>query len=421
MLDSLSQTLVETFFLNKLRVGRLNVALPDGSVRSYGDLESPLVVDMQVNDAAAFTQMVRKDSVGLADAYMARQWETADLARFVELVVENAKAKVKLGLPGQAILIRIQGLLRRLRHNEAGRSRKNVKAHYDIGNSMYELMLDSEVMGYTCGLYRDPKRLMFDQFDGSEREITVEQAQLNKYRLLAAKAGVKPGDTVVELGCGWGGFAILLAREFGCTVKAYNLSHEQVVYARQKAEGLPIEFVEADYRTADGQYDAVVSVGMAEHVGDLHLPAFLQTVERLLKPGGTAVVHTITSADRPYDLYKLRTGFIQEYIFPGCCIPAVKAIIGAMGDHTDLELQHFENIGKHYALTLRHWRTKFYDNIEQVRALGYDEAFIRMWDFYLCNCEAEFTTGHLGLGQFVFRRPSVEPLTGGWLERHDNL
>ncbi len=421
MFDQISQSLVETFFLGKLEVGRLNVAMPDGSTRSWGDLTSDFVVEMKINDAAAFTRMVKKDSVGLADAYMDRQWETEDLARFVELIIENAKAQVKLGLPGQSVIVRLQGLLRRVRHNEAKRSEKNAKAHYDIGNAMYELMLDSEVMGYTCGLYRDPRALMFDQFDGSARELSTEQAQLNKYRLLARKAGVKPGDSVVELGCGWGGFAILLAREFGCTVKAYNLSHEQLVYARAKAHNLPIEFIEADYRTAQGTYDAVVSVGMAEHVGDHHLPEFLQTVERLLKPGATAVVHTITSADKGYDLYKLRTGFIQEYIFPGCCIPAVKAIIGAMGDHTHLELQHFENLGKHYALTLRDWRKKFYSNIEAVRELGYDERFIRMWDFYLCNCEAEFTTGHLGLGQFVFRRPSAEPLTGGWLERHGNL
>jgi len=283
-------------------------------------------------------------------------------------------------------------------------------------------MLDESTMAYTCALFRDPELPGHTMFPANDpdayKKISLDQAQLNKIDYIIKKAGLCADDEVVELGCGWGGFAIRAAETVGCKIRAYNLSVEQLKYARDKAKrhGVDhlVQFIEADYRSATGPVDKVVSIGMFEHVGDAYFPTFFKFVESLLKPHGTAVIHTITSCDWDYPTYKLKGGFMQEYIFPGCCIPSVSSIINAMSQ-SHLELQHFDNIGEHYALTLRKWRENFYKNIKAVEALPgsdawpqYNERFQRMWDFYLSNCESEFTTGHFGLGQFIFRCPSKD-------------
>ena len=267
-------------------------------------------------------------------------------------------------------LTAVRAVSRRARSNNPLQSLTNVQAHYDIGNEMYKLMLDEETMSYTCALFRDPSLQGFVQHpDDGYKNISLGQAQLNKIHYIIRKAGLTSEDTVAELGCGWGGFAIEAAATTGCKITSYNLSIEQIKYAREKAERRGVShlvtFVHADYRTAlehGGMVDKVVSIGMFEHVGDKYFATFFKFVESLLKPGGTAVIHTITSCDSEYPIYKLKSGFMQEYIFPGCCIPAVSAIIAGMAQ-SRLELQHFDNIGEHYALTLRAWRENFYRNV----------------------------------------------------------
>lgn len=420
LLNWVAESVIWYFYLKGFQVGCFEITFPDGHVEKYGDVESDFRAVIVVHNKAAFRRMMLGESVGLAEAYMRGEWDSPDLARMVEVVAENVKARAPVGPPFPWLIAQIEGFVRWVGANTPIISLNNVQKHYDIGNEMYKLMLDDETMSYTCALFRDPELQGFRQFpdDKTYRSISLGQAQLNKIHYVIKKAGITSEDEVVELGCGWGGFAIEAALTTGCKIRSYNLSIEQIKYARAKAKRLGVDhlvtFVHDDYRSATGPVDKVVSIGMFEHVGDAYFPTFFKFVESLLKPHGTAVIHTITSCDSEYPIYKKKGGFMQEYIFPGCCIPAVSAIISAMGT-SRLELQHFDNIGEHYALTLRGWRENFYRNIKKVEALPgstawprYNERFQRMWDFYLANCEAEFTTGHFGLAQFIFRAPSKD-------------
>lgn len=425
MIDQISFLLVERFFLKRFQDVRFDVCLPDGKKKSYGNKNASVGTEIQIHSMRVFRETILRESIGLAEAYMAGLWDCKDLTRFTAVVLETAKAEVPLGFPViKAIVGRVVALCSFVFNNTPLRSLKNVQEHYDIGNEMYKLFLDPSTMSYTCALYRDPKELSFVQKPQSK--YTLDQAQLNKIHYIIDKAGIKKGDRVLELGCGWGGFSAETAKKTGAKVVCYNLSIEQVKMARERAQeqGVAhlVTYVHDDYRHADtseGLFDAIVSIGMLEHVGHHDLPNFFKTADRCLKPGGTAVVHTITSCDRQYEEHKRTYGFIQKYIFPGACIPAVHAIIEAGTLHSKFELQHFDNIGEHYALTLRDWRKNFYKNIDAISKLEngrYDASFVRMWDFYLCNCEAEFQTGHFGLGQFIWRRPSAEPRSAAQLD-----
>lgn len=415
ILDSFCFVVVERFFLKKFQLGRTDITLPDGTVRTYGDHTSDLRAELRIHKMRVFREVVLRESIGLAESYMRGEWDCTDLARFVAVVLEQDKADIKVGLPMLKFLaLRISGFLNWLMTNTGARSLKNVQEHYDIGNDMYQRFLDPSTLSYTCALYRDPKELSFVQ-KPQYGKFTLDEAQLNKINYIISKAGITKDDHVLELGCGWGGFSSEAAKRTGCKVTAYNLSIEQVELARERAKekGLSdrVTYVHEDYRCANGQYDKIVSIGMLEHVGHYDLPNFFRTAERCLKPGGTLVVHTITSNDAHYEMSRREYGFIQKYIFPGATIPAVNAIITAATQNTRFELQHFDNIGEHYALTLRDWRKNFYKNLDEISRLQngkYDAQFQRMWDFYLCNCEGEFSTGHFGLGQFIFRRPSAE-------------
>ncbi|CAD7936363.1 unnamed protein product [Amoebophrya sp. A25] len=462
IIDWICWYIVRWGFLLRFQKGFCRIIFPDGKSEGFGDPKSDLQAEIAVRRPRVFRRFLLTESIGLAESYMDGDWNTKDLTTFVNLVLEQDKAGVLVGLP---FLKEIEIKIRQL-YNYIFRagyhfdfSLANVDAHYNLGNDLYERMLDPTTFSYTCALYRPPDAgyqhfISEGQFDKKNafqayKQISLDQAQLNKIHLVIRKAGIQKHHRVVELGCGFGGFSLELAKSVGCRVDCYNLSVEQLALARAKAEasgvGHLINYMHDDYRACvhyypesegiiDGvrselrdrrktgsaknmwrKYDAVVSIGMLEHVGHNDLPVFFQTAEKMLKPGGTAVVHTITSNDFGYENHKVTYGFIQKYIFPGACIPAVGAIVDAATQNTKMELQHFENIGQHYAPTLRHWRENFYRNLDEIMSLKdsagrqkYGTKFVRMWDFYLCNCEAEFICGHFGLGHFVFKRPSSE-------------
>eukprot|EP00392_Amoebophrya_sp_AT5.2_P010073 g10126.t1 len=461
IIDWICWYIISWGFLQRFKVGFFRVVFPDGSAKTFGDNASDLKVDFIVKRPRVFRRFLLTESVGLAESYMDGDWNVADLTTFVNLMLEQDKAGVLVGI---SMLKDIEIAIRQL-YNYVFRagyhfdfSLTNVQQHYDLGNDLYERMLDPSTFSYTCALYRDFNQAHFpaasqfgaDNDDQAYKTISLDQAQLNKIRYLIKKANIKKGDRVLELGCGFGGFSCELAKFVGCRVDCYNLSVEQLALARERAQkagvGHLINYMHDDYRncihyypTSEGplkegvkselsdrrrtkstrnlfqQYDAIVSIGMLEHVGHNDLPVFFKTCDQMLKPGGAAVVHTITSCDYGYEHHKVTYGFIQKYIFPGACIPAVGAIVAAATSHTKFELQHFENIGQNYAPTLRHWRENFYKHADEIMALKdangrqkYDVRFMRMWDFYLCNCEAEFISGHFGLGHFVWKRPSSE-------------
>jgi cyclopropane-fatty-acyl-phospholipid synthase len=287
--------------------------------------------------------------------------------------------------------------------NVLGRAKDNVAAHYDLSNEMFELFLDP-TLTYSCALYRN------------EQE-TLEQAQLNKIRAMITKARVKATDHVLEIGSGWGALAMEAVRMTGCRVTSLTLSEEQkkLADARIAAAGMSdrIEIKLCDYRELEGTFDKIVSVEMLEQVGHEFLGTFFKCCERLLKPQGIAVIQVITLPDYRYAEYIKGCDFIQKYIFPGGSCLSVTAFADAVTAHTKFVIDDIENIGPHYARTLRTWRDNFNANADRIRTLGFDERFLRMWNYYFAYCEAGFATRTLGTIQVVLARPCTLELSEG--------
>jgi cyclopropane-fatty-acyl-phospholipid synthase len=277
---------------------------------------------------------------------------------------------------------------RRERGNDAGAARDNVHHHYDIGNAFYELWLDREML-YTCAYFPEP-------------DATLEDAQIAKMDLVCRKLRLVPGERVVEAGCGWGSLALFMARQYGVTVRAFNLSSEQIAYARAraKAEGLDgrVEFVQDDYRNVAGAYDAFVSVGMLEHVGAPDYPTLGRVIERCMTRAGRSLLHFI-GRNRPAPL----NAWIQKRIFPGAYAPTLREVFEHVLEPHRFSVLDVENLRLHYAKTLEHWRRRFLNHRAQVAAM-FDDAFVRTWDLYLAGSQAAFTTGSLQLFQVVFTR-----------------
>eukprot|EP01104_Vermistella_antarctica_P000613 TRINITY_DN10764_c0_g1_i1.p1 TRINITY_DN10764_c0_g1~~TRINITY_DN10764_c0_g1_i1.p1 ORF type:complete len:432 (+),score=109.21 TRINITY_DN10764_c0_g1_i1:25-1296(+) len=391
-------------YMQQLEHCNWELTLPDGTTRTIGD-GSGKKVNLTVKDTAMFRKIVRKSDTGMGESFIDGDWECDEYVQMFCDIIINMRAGVSLADTNPVvknILSGASGFVQWLYRNTPTLSHDNVKAHYDIGNDFYKLMLDDATMSYTCGVYESPSD-------------TLEQAQLNKLHLVMNKLKLKETDRVAELGCGWGGFAMEAAKRHGCSVYAVNLSGEQIDFAKQRAidRGLAdkVSFNQHDYRATEGFecYDKVVSIGMMEHVGHYDLPTFFETADRLLKPGGILVIHMITFLDQSYDHYINDTDFIKKYIFPGCCIPSVTALLNAATSKSRFVAQHIENFGANYAKTLHDWRDNFQKNMDQVKALGYDERFCKMWDFYLTYCEAGFKMNKLGLHHMVFTRPSIDP------------
>ena len=394
LLDRLAARLVLRA-LEGIREGAVLLTLPDGSTRRFGpDGERP--VRLVARSWRPFRALLLGGDLGAAEAYLDGEWTTDDLPGLVRLFARNADL-----LDRETWATRLANAANRLLHarnrNSRAGSRRNIRAHYDLGNDLYETFLDRS-MTYSCALFET----------GDE---TLEEAQEKKLRRLAEKARIRPGDHVLEIGCGWGSFALLAAREYGARVTGITLSTEQAARARERVsrEGLEdrVEIRLVDYRDlpAEGRtYDRVVSIEMLEAVGEEFLPGYFEVVDRLLSPDGIAVIQSITVPDDRYARYRRRPDFIQKHVFPGSHCPSVGAIVAAVSARSHLLVHHLEDVGAHYAETLRRWREAFLANLPRVRQLGYDERFTRLWDFYLAYCEGGFAARHVGDVQVVLTR-----------------
>jgi len=300
----------------------------------------------------------------------------------------------------------LQKTLHWMARNTRGGSSRNIQAHYDLGNDFFQLFLDPTMM-YSSGIFE-------------HLQMTLEEASIAKLERICRKLDLKPGDRVIEIGTGWGGFAMHAARHYGCHVTTTTISPSQHAMARERiaAAGLSeqIDLLLTDYRdlgTRGGQYDKLVSIEMIEAVGHHYYDTYFRQCSELLKPEGAMLLQAITIADQQYEVAKNSVDFIQRYIFPGSCIPSVTAISDSLARVTDLRLTHLEDIGPHYATTLRLWHDNFDAQLDAVRALGYPETFIRMWQFYLCYCEAGFIERVIGDAQLLLIKPQcrLPPLT----------
>jgi cyclopropane-fatty-acyl-phospholipid synthase len=347
-----------------------------------------------VLDPAFYADIAFGGSVGAGESYMLGHWRTDDLTSLMRLMLRNRAALDAM----DAGLARVSAPLRQAAHwlhrNTRAGSRRNISAHYDLGNEFFRLMLD-ETMMYSCALFE-------------RADATLAEASTAKLELVCRKLDLGPSDHVLEIGTGWGGFALHAAGRHGCRVTTTTISRSQFELARERVRAAGLEglvtVVLEDYRDLEGTYDKLVSIEMIEAIGHQQFGEFFGQCSARLVPGGRMLLQSITIADRNYARARDEVDFIKRYIFPGSCIPAVSALAQAMAGSSDLRIVHLEDIGPHYATTLARWRDRFLANIEDVRALGYPESFCRMWEFYLCYCEAGFAEHALGDVQVLLAR-----------------
>lgn len=391
--------------LEALRDCEVRLIDSDGDVRlghAAGDPAQTLHCTLRIHDAAFYRAVAGNGSVGAAEAYMDGLWRCDDLVALVRILVRNRDlldamegGMAKLG--GWAM--RVWNAFRR---NTRTGSRRNIAAHYDLGNALFRLFLDDSMM-YSSAIY------------ASETE-SLEDAQFRKLDRICRKLELGPGTRVVEIGTGWGGFALHAAKHYGAHVTTTTISREQHALAEQRVKeaGLAdkVTLLLRDYRDLEGTYDRLVSIEMIEAIGHQYLDTYFAKVGSLLKPDGMALIQAITIEDHRYQQALESVDFIKRHIFPGSFIPSVSAMLGAVAK-TDLRLYNLEDIGPSYALTLREWRHRFMAKLDAVRGLGYPERFIRMWEFYLAYCEGGFMERSIGDVHLLLTRPGCR--RGEWL------
>jgi cyclopropane-fatty-acyl-phospholipid synthase len=388
----LRQRLIAQFV--ELRGGRLLLRDALGEVALGRDSDG-IVVRLEVKDAAFYRAVAANGSVGAGEAYMDDLWDCDDLVALMRLLVRNRDV-----LDGMETgLARLGGLAMRgwnaLRRNTRDGSRRNIAAHYDLGNEFFALFLSPDFM-YSSAL--------FESADES-----LESASRRKLDRICQKLALRPGDTVVEIGTGWGGFALHAAKHYGCHVTTTTISREQHAMASKLVAeaGLQdrVTLLLNDYRDLDGQYDKLVSIEMIEAIGAQYLDTYFAKLGSLLKPDGVALLQAITIEDHRYEQARDSVDFIKRHVFPGSFIPSIDAIVDAKTRVSDLQLMQMDDFGSSYALTLRAWRKRFLAHLPEVRSQGFDERFIRLWNFYLAYCEGGFLERSIGVSHLLLAKP----------------
>lgn len=373
--------------------GRLDFVLPDGrQFRAEGKNPGP-VAELVIHNKDIFARLIREGDLGFCDAYLDEWWSTPDLQAFMDLVHADNE-DIYDGFPGMGLVRAFERFRFWLQRNHREQARKNISYHYDLGNDFYGLWLD-ETMTYSSALFET----------GQESH---EAAQTAKYASMVDQMGVKPGDHVLEIGCGWGGFAEYAARERGLKVTGLTISEEQFKYAQQRIEsaGLSdmVDFKLQDYRDEKGIYDGIASIEMFEAVGEQYWPVYFETVRERLKPGANATLQIITVQDRRWDVYRRGVDFIQKYIFPGGMLPSPTALREQVVQ-SGLAVVKSVEFGKSYSISLRRWHDTFNQKWDHIAEMGFDERFRRMWNFYLTSCASTFESANCDVTQITIKRP----------------
>ncbi len=378
---------------SSLRYGRIDFVLPDGRrFRAEGQNPGP-VAELHVHNTDLFARLIREGDLGFCDAYLDDWWSTPDLQAFMDFIHADNE-DIYDGFPGMGLVRRYEQLRFWLQRNSKDQARKNISYHYDLGNDFYSLWLD-DTMSYSSAIFTDPQQSM-------------EAAQIEKYKSMVDEMGVQEGDHVLEIGCGWGGFAEYAAAERGLQVTCLTISEEQFNYAVERIEkaGLSdkVTFKLQDYRDEKGLYDGIASIEMFEAVGEQYWATYFETVRERLKPGKTATFQIITVAHRRWKVYKRGVDFIQKYIFPGGMLPS-PIVLREQIEKAGLAVEKSVEFGKSYDITLRRWHETFNQKWDQIAAMGFDERFKRMWNFYLTSCAATFDSGNCDVTQITVRKP----------------
>ncbi len=383
--------------LRKIRDGRLRVIDSDldetfGAVTEAG----PFDVTIRVLSPRFYSDAVFAGTVGAGEAFINDYWRCDNLTGLVRLMVINRHLMNDVDSGWSHLSTPLLRLAHWLNRNHKSGSRRNIAAHYDLGNDFFQLFLD-ETMAYSCGI-----------FEGAGASLL--EASNAKFDAACSKLHLTPGQHLLEIGTGWGGLAIHAARHYGCHVTTTTISREQFELARERVSRAGLErnvtVLLEDYRDLRGQYDALVSVEMIEAVGHQYLDTYFRHCSGLLRPSGSMLLQAITIRDQFYDQARRSVDFIKRFIFPGCCIPSIQALINSLARSTDLKLFHLEDIGPHYARTLKVWRERLHAKAADVRAQGYPESFLRMWEYYLSYCEGGFEERQLGDVQMLLTKPN---------------
>jgi cyclopropane-fatty-acyl-phospholipid synthase len=377
--------------LNKLQHGALHLELPDGKSAHFGDGSYP--VTLRLHNWSLCDAVIKSGDIGFAETFIDGSWTTDNLTGLIELFIRNRQAVESLiyGKWWGNLLYRVRHLFNR---NSRSGSRKNIHAHYDIGNDFYRLWLDP-TMTYSSALF------------SNGHADSLQDGQLAKYRRILKELEVEAGARVLEIGCGWGGFAEIATKEGGVKVSGLTLSTEQLQFAQQRLQqggiAAQADLMLMDYRDINDKFDAIASIEMFEAVGEAYWPSYFECVARNLKAGGRACIQTITIADELFERYRTGTDFIQQYIFPGGMLPSAQ-VFRAQADKQGLRVVNELSFGLDYARTLAEWRDAFKEKLPQVQALGFDDKFLRTWEFYFGYCEAGFRADSISVMQFTLEK-----------------
>tara|TARA_R110002096_G_scaffold379_17_gene2414 strand:+ start:11635 stop:12930 length:1296 start_codon:yes stop_codon:yes gene_type:complete len=381
--------------LSHLQYGQLTLT-DNGETQTFvGNKRSDLVVEMNVLNSEFYWYIALGGSVGAAEAYISDYWRTPDLTKVIQLFALNQSVMDSMESGLASFTTPIKKAFHWLNKNTHAGSKSNIVAHYDLGNDFFKLFLDPTMM-YSSGIFYRP-------------DDTMEQASINKLERICTRLNLKPEDHVIEIGTGWGGFAMYAAKNYGCHVTTTTISEEQYAHTQEQVEdaGLSdkITLLKHDYRELSGQYDKLVSIEMIEAVGHQYFDTFFAKCSGLLKDDGEMLIQAITISDQRFNSAKTEVDFIKRYIFPGSCIPSVNAISHSLTQSGDLRITNMDDIGTHYARTLNEWKRSFKERIEEVKALGFSDAFIRMWEYYFSYCEGGFKEQVISVSQLHLVKP----------------
>ncbi|HZX59531.1 MAG TPA: cyclopropane-fatty-acyl-phospholipid synthase family protein [Mucilaginibacter sp.] len=387
--------------MSRMDMGSMHLTLPDGERITLGNGKGNVSANVTINSNEFYRQVILYGDIGFGEAYVSGLWDTDNITNVIKwflLNVENNPAVS--GNKTQTVALNLLKWFNKISHfknaNSIEGSRKNISEHYDLNNDFFASFLDP-TMTYSSGYFYK---------DG----LSLEEAQLAKYERLCKQLHLKPTDHVLEIGSGWGGNAIYMAKNYGCKVTSLTISSEQLKLAKERVEeaGLSdrVSILMQDYRLMEGQFDKIVSVEMLEAVGHKYLDLYFKKCHDLLKKNGILALQVITSPDSRYDSLRKGVDWIQKHIFPGSLLPSVAAINGAINRTGDLTMVDLKDIGLHYATTLKLWFEQFNANLPTVKSLGFDDDFIRKWNYYFCYCEAAFAMRNINVMQLVYARPN---------------
>ena len=394
-LDRLSRKLI-CRQLEKIEEGEI-IIQERGRVETFGKQGSDLPgsITVEVRDSAMWREIALGGANGAGEAYIQGSWRCSDLTGLVRILLHNDGALASMDHQLNRLGRYFQKLMHALNRNSRSGSRKNIAAHYDLGNDFFSLFLD-KTMTYSSGFYQTPNS-------------TLEEASIAKLDRICRKLNLLPGHRVLEIGSGWGGFSIHAAQNYGCHVTSTTLSYEQYQMAQKQVRELGLEdritLLLKDYRDLDGRFDKLVSIEMIEAVGHQYLDTYFKQCSKLLTHDGQMLLQAITIRDQDYSRALRNVDFIKKYIFPGGFLPSVSTMTTSISGASDMKVSHLEDIGPHYARTLSDWRKRFLNRIEEVRGLGYSPEFIRMWEYYLSYCEGGFLARRLGTVQLLLCKP----------------